>query len=339
MAAGCQEKRVMSTDVPSTIEPSPPAEVPPPDSVPAGLGRRFFAFLVDGLLLGIVGAFVGLALSDTLVRMGAFARLIGFGIALCYFGALDGSLGNGQTIGKRFLRLKVLNAQGGLLSFEPAAIRFAIFAIPFFVNGLPLAISRTPAIVTALLSIVIFGVGAANLYLLIFNRPTRQGLHDLSVGSYVVMAESRGPIVSTPFWKPHWAVVGAILVVFGVVPAILEPLLLKKDTFAQMMADARIVESIDGVQNAGVHQISAFQTGARGATKLLSIDINWTGDAGNEEQLADRVAKLLIENDRSLQNYSKLRIAITRGYDLGIGSHWASRAFAYSPDEWRSRVK
>jgi hypothetical protein len=63
------------------------------------------------------------------------------------------------------------------------------------------------------------------------------------------------------------------------------------------------------------------------------------GEPGNEEEIADQVAKVIIQNDHSIQNYSRMRVAITRGYVLGIGSRWALRAFGYSPDEWRSRVQ
>jgi uncharacterized RDD family membrane protein YckC len=329
----------MSTDIPVTIESPPPSVAPLPGSVMGGVWRRLFAFLLDAFLLGIVGAIVGAAFFDTLVRMGPLARVVGFCIALCYFGLFDSSVGSGQTIGKRFLRLKVVDAQGGMLSLEEAILRFIVFAVPFFANGLPLPISRTPWVVSALLGVVVFGGGATNLYLLIFNRPMRQGLHDLSVNSYVVMNELEGPIVSGPFWKPHWAIIGTLVVLLGAIPSLIVPFLLGKGTFAQMMTDATLVERLDGVQSAAVQETSVFHSGDSGSAKLLSIDIRWTGEPGNEEQIADQVAKVIIQNDHSIQNYTRMRVAITRGYDLGIGSRWTSRAFGYSPDEWRSRVQ
>jgi uncharacterized RDD family membrane protein YckC len=273
----------MSTDIPVTIEPPPPSDALLPGRVMGGIWRRLFAFLLDAFLLGIVGAIVGAAFFDTLVRMGPLARVVGFCIALYYFGLFDSSVGNGQTIGKRFLRLKVVDAQGGMLSLEEAILRFIIFAVPFFANGLPLPISRTPWVVSALLGIVVFGGGAANLYLLIFNRPMRQGLYDLSVNSYVVMTESEGPIISGPFWKPHWAVVCTLVVLLGAIPALIVPFLLRKGTFAKMMRDATLVERIDGVQSAGEHETSVFHSGNSNSAKLLSVDVRWTGEPGNEE--------------------------------------------------------
>jgi hypothetical protein len=129
---------------------------------------------------------------------------------------------------------------------------------------LSLPISRTPWVVSALLGIVVFGGGGTNLYLLIFNRPMRQGLHDLTVRSYVVMSESEGPIVSKAFWKTHWAIIATLIVLIGAVPSLIIPRLLRKDTFAQMMADAKLVERIDGVQSAGMHETSVFHFGDSG---------------------------------------------------------------------------
>jgi uncharacterized RDD family membrane protein YckC len=329
----------MSTDIPVTIEPPPPSVALLPGSVVGGVWRRLFAFLLDAFLLGIVGAIAGAAFFETLVRMGPLARVVGFCIALCYFGLFDSSVGGGQSIGKRFLRLKVVDAQGRMLSLEESILRFIVFGVPFFANGLPLPISRTPWIVLALLGVVVFGGGATNLYLLIFNRPMRQGLHDLTVNSYVVMNESEGPVVSGPFWKPHWVIIGALVVLLGGVPSLIVPFLLRKGTFAQLMTDVTLVERIDGVQSAAVNKARVVHSGDPSSATLLSIDIRWTGETGNEEQIADQVAKVIIQNDHSIQNYTRMRVAITRGYDLGIGSRWTSRAFAYSPDEWRLRVQ
>lgn len=330
----------MGTNIPElTAEPPPPSVVLSPGNAIGGSWRRLLAFLVDSFLLGIIGSIIGAVFFDTLVAMGPWARAVGFCIALCYFGSFDSSEGNGRTIGKRVLRLKVVNAQGCMLSLKEAILRFTVFSVPFFANGLSLPISRTPWFVSAVIGVVVFGGEATNLYLLIFNRPMRQGLHDLSVRSYVVMKEAEGPIVTRPFWKTHWAIIASLVALLGAVPSLIIPRLLHRGTFPQMLTDATLVESIDGVQSARVRETSEFHFGDKASGKFLTIDIQWTGEPGNEAGIADQVAKLILQNDHSIQDYSRLRIEITRGYDLGISSRWASRAFGYSPDEWRARVQ
>lgn len=74
-------------------------------------------------MLGIVGMLLSALLFDTFARMGVYARLIGFAIALAYFGVLNSRIGGGQTLGKRWLGIRVVDAQGQLLSPPRALLR------------------------------------------------------------------------------------------------------------------------------------------------------------------------------------------------------------------------
>ncbi len=62
------------------------------------LWRRLAATLADMLLLGGVGVVLCALFFERFVRMGAWARLVGFAIALAYATMLDG---RGGTLGKR----------------------------------------------------------------------------------------------------------------------------------------------------------------------------------------------------------------------------------------------
>jgi uncharacterized RDD family membrane protein YckC len=59
-----------------------------PSNQIAGAWRRLFAFLLDGLLLGVLGFSLGLVAHDDLVALGDWGRAVGFAIALTYFNAL-----------------------------------------------------------------------------------------------------------------------------------------------------------------------------------------------------------------------------------------------------------
>jgi uncharacterized RDD family membrane protein YckC len=145
--------------------------------------RRLFAFLLDGLLLGAFGACLGLVAYDRLAALGDWGRAVGFAIALVYFGAMDSELSGGQTLGKRILGVKVIRANGAPLSVSASTLRATIFCVPYFLNGT----SIEAGVVTSwLVSFLVFGVGVSIVYLLLFNRQTRQSLHDLAVGAHVV---------------------------------------------------------------------------------------------------------------------------------------------------------
>lgn len=304
----------------------------------AGTWRRLFAFAIDSLLVGIFGAVIGTLLFETLVQMGEWARLIGLMISLLYFGFSESAAGGGRSLGKRLLGLRLTNAQGGILSFEEASLRFLVFGIPFLANGLSLPLTHGATFFTTVMGLVIFGLGGANLYLVLFNRPMHQGLHDMVVKSYVVYAHPEGAVAHRSVWKGHWTVLGIYALLLCTLPFFILPKILKSGSFPQMMEDLRCVQGIQGVQNAAVHEVKVFHGGAQTSDRVFSIEVTWTGPEGNEEAVADQIAKDMLLNDKDIANYSKLRIAITRGYDLGIGSRWYSRAFAYSPEEWRQRL-
>jgi len=116
------------------------------------------------------------------------APLIGFFLALPYFGILNSRAGNGQTIGKRLLSLQVVDCNGDTLSFSDSLLRYFVLAIPFYLGNVAFPVTRTPWIASALFTMVTFGGGAATAYLIAFNRRTRQGLHDLAVDSFVADA-------------------------------------------------------------------------------------------------------------------------------------------------------
>ena len=101
--------------IPPPIPGSPDSTVA---SIPAerrigSLWRRFVAFLIDGIVVGIVGTVVALPFFDPLSRLGAWGRLLGFCLALPYYGILNSRIGNGQTLGKRWLSLQVVDARPG----------------------------------------------------------------------------------------------------------------------------------------------------------------------------------------------------------------------------------
>jgi hypothetical protein len=73
-----------------------------------------------------------------------------------------------------------------------------------------------------------------------------------------------------------------------------------------------------------------FHSGDSGSAKLLSIDIRWTGEPGNEEQIADQVAKVIIQNDQSIQNYTRMRVTITRGARTVNVGYWLSKKNRYT---------
>lgn len=300
--------------------------------------RRIIAFVIDGIIVGSVAFVITIPFFETLSRLGPFGRVLGFLLALPYFAILNSRIGQGQTFGKRWMNIQVTDSDGKTISFGKSLVRYTVFAVPFYLNQIVLPTSRTPWIISSLISLTIFAVGGATLYLVLFNRRTRQGVHDLAAGSYVADSNKSGPLKKQPIWRAHWLILGSLLLVLTLGLSILSRKLSKWGPFPELLEDSRLVEEMEGVQSAGVQDLTWANWGSETRKKILVMNVFWTGRSANEEAFANEVAKLILQRDPNVQNHDLLRVVIIRGYDLGIAHAQVSRSFEHTPTEWKSRL-
>ena len=74
----------------------------------SGFWRRGAALMIDWLILGLPMLLLGLLMFRWLAGLGQTGRLIGFVVALLYFGLSNSRLSGGQTIGKRLQGIRVV---------------------------------------------------------------------------------------------------------------------------------------------------------------------------------------------------------------------------------------
>ena len=308
----------------------------PPDRAIGSLWRRIVAFVIDGIIVGIAGSVIALPFFETFSHLGPWGRLVGFFLALPYFAILNSTIGDGQTLGKRWMHLQVVDAHGNTISFPKSLIRYAVFAVPYYLNGISLPVTRTPWIVSSLIELLIFAVRGATLYLVLFNRHTRQGIHDLAAGSYVADADKMGPLKTQPIWRIHWAILASLLAIFSLATGILGNKLAKWGSFPQMLQDVRLIEDMKGVQQAGVQDLTWNNWSGNERKKIFVVNVFWTGKSADEEAFANRVAKLILKSDPKVQEHDLLRITMIRGYDLGIAHAQVSHPFERTPADWNA---
>ena len=323
---------------PLTGDPEVPVNLPPDREV-GSLWRRIVAVLIDSIVVGIAGTLIALPFFDFFSRLGAWGRLVGFCLAVPYFVLLNSRIGKGQTLGKRAMHLQVVNASGEPISVSKSFIRYLVLSAPFFLNKLTLPITRTPQIVMYLLTTVVFGLGAITIYLVLCNRRTRQGVHDLAAGSYVADADKSGALVVHPIWRGHWVVLGALVVVAVIGGKVLESKLTKLADFPAMLADARVVEDMEHVQSVGVSDLTWTPSSSAEKTTIYVVNVFWSGQQNQEEAFAKQVASRILENNPHVANRDRLRIVIIRGYDLGIAQAQRSNPFEDSPANWKTNLQ
>lgn len=133
--------------------------------------RRFVAYLVDAIILGVVGAVIngiigavaGVSGADA-TSTGVRSGLVGLILGLIYFGYLWTR--TGQSIGYLAMGIRVVRADGAPITFGLAAARYALVYLSF-------VLCFVPAIISA------FMIGLS---------PRKQAIHDAMVGTVVVRA-------------------------------------------------------------------------------------------------------------------------------------------------------
>jgi len=319
-----------------------------PSAYPIGSFRsRILAFIVDCSILYVVGRIVGAAFYDTLSMLGLWGRACGFCIALVYFMTMESRIGGGQTLGKRLFRLRVVNAQGGLITWNRAAIRYIICAIPFFLIEPRYTMSYTTWGVSALITFIDLGVGGASLYLLIFNSRTRQGLYDVAMKTYVVESRALGPIQTKPIWGLHWSVICSYLILIALAElskGITTDWQQKSAYISQFLQEEQLIAKLGGVQTGKVRIFMPIPYDGSALGNLVPkkrnaiVTVQLDRSTANREIFADQVAAIVLQTDTRAKKEDSIQIRIGRSYDLVISSGNDYQYFTHTPAEWHQRV-
>jgi len=298
----------------------------------AGFWRRTAAFLVDALLLGIVGMLAGWALFDVFARMGGYGRLLGFIVALAYFGVMNSARFSGQTLGKRLLRVRVVGQDGSLLSLPKSLLRYCVLGIPFFLNRAPIDVAALPTPFAYGLSLVVLGGIFSILYLYLFNRRGRRSLHDLAAGSCVVTASMPvGLVKPAPVWRVHLVVVGVLLAASAALPALTGPLA-QNASFAGLLSAHKAILAQPGVQNAQVVHNMAFGSDGTASVKSVVAQVSLVDRRTKDAALAEHIARILLANDKTASSMSAIHVTLVHGYDIGIASSWNAERYRFTPE-------
>jgi uncharacterized RDD family membrane protein YckC/sulfur transfer complex TusBCD TusB component (DsrH family) len=256
---------------------------------------------------------------------------VGFAIALAYFGICNSRITGGQTLGKQWLGVRVIDAGGQALSLPRSLLRYTVLGAPFFFNGLPIDPQRvTSSALGYLLVFIVFGGGLAIVYLYLFNRRTRQSLHDLAVGSYVVRAEPDTQMPLPIMWRGHLVAV-ALLAVTTLGSPVIANRLWQSETFADLLPIHRILSVQPHVMTVQVMRgwVSAQGKESHYLKSQLRLDAPMIDDDAMAKGVAQQMAKI----DSNLATEDSILVDLNYGYDMVIASGWRMHRYSFKPDE------
>jgi len=282
--------------------------------------RRALAFAVDYFAIVLICWSVALVLKDTIVSLGDWARIIGFAIAVAYFAVLDSNILDGRSPGKRLLGIRVVVETGQPPSVARAAVRASILAIPFALNGLVIpGTAKNATFWGVLLILGVFGLGLALLYLFLFNRNTRQSLHDWLPGTFTVCGRPEFDATQLPsIWRPHLAIAGALLLLAAVLP----PVGMRyAQTLAHEWADLEKLQRASVVVERHPEVVGASVSHWRegDGRQYFLINARIKDDPSGKRPLADSLVKQ-VRNEIPTTTRNPVVVQFSHGWTMGL---WA----------------
>lgn len=169
--------------------------------VPAHSGKRFFAYIIDYLIVTIAASIGGALVGLTSIG-GAGGTALGGGLLMLavillpfiYFTYFH-STESGATIGKKAMKLKLITGTGTLVSAPVAFVRCLLTLVVPFVGYALIGLSTVSAIasgnegmigISAVAIVIGIFVAAFGPYLMIFFNSERQSLFDIICRTRVV---------------------------------------------------------------------------------------------------------------------------------------------------------
>lgn len=302
-----------------------------------GIWARLGAWLIDLVTVGAVCFGLGWLTMDYVSTLGSKGRLIGLAVGVAYFGVTASGLGGGQSLGMRLLGLKVLSVSGRPLGLAAALGRAALLVTPVILNGWMFAVPETQwAYVLGVLIIsAVVGLVLAQIYLLIFNRPTRRLVHDLVFGAVMVRVAVKG--FDVPPGRRH-AGVAAGIVVATVAGLLALSLVLGREmpslgaATANLTPVIRAVNAVPGVSGAEV-QDNTTTFYPTGGTSTVHRNLLVSGRVGVWPEEPDEVIAQIGAATVGVYAFAPdqgLSVTLLRGFDLGFASYSNGKTRVYS---------
>lgn len=279
--------------------------------------KRFLGFLIDVLVLGIVGYISGFLFEHFYIAIGGYGKIIGFLISMVYFSVFDSKLFNGQTIGKKIVKIKVVNQQNETITIGNSIFRSLFYSLTILLNGISFPnFKYLPVII--IIGIILFSLFVLEAWLFIFNRSTGQTLHDLLSKTYVVDSSNTQVIDKTNNNK-----VFRLVIIIPIVISVLvvgSNLYIKKTNFNDMLYLVDVIQNQLSVRNTTINKSVTKYYGTNDSAESNYILINCYKTNQNEssDELSLMIADIIINSNLVYKESESLIIVVNSGFDIGI---------------------
>ena len=319
----------------------------------AGFWRRIAAIAIDLIVMAIPLLIFGFIFRGFAYSLGPWGRLIGYSFALAYWSFYNSERRGGQTIGKRVSKIAVVNADGKFLSIQNSFKRASILTLIGLLNGWSISIFANP-ILLALQTIVVFGGLITIFYGIVFNRTTRQGVHDLLAGSYVIKIPINETKPPQQLPKIHKNIIysiiglGVILGMFGMSFYTFNAV--DRKPFSGLSGEeGNLQELHDKIARqgdfitVGIQRISRRSFSSAETLEDINIDI-WAKEScshtiDNCDELINQVAKIVLNDYSEIEELTGMQIAIVNRFDFGLATSNSTVGAQLRIEDWHNRLE
>ncbi|WP_191017762.1 RDD family protein [Treponema zioleckii] len=287
---------------------------------------RLFAFAIDMFILKQALALSALALGDFYARLNSWGKVLGALIALVYFGLGDSKLFGGQTLGKLAMGIRVADKHCEGISVQKSLVRSFWLFFRVTLNA-PSFSSSKYILILFLEGFVFYSIWFLELYFFIVNRGTRQSLHDLIAGTFVIEAESKGEISFVNKKKAIYC--SLVLVEFVFAGAICITLAAQKFGFDQSLkVQSQIQEALPVYSTSIRHSKTKREGDGTESGKKLSIRTCLKNNASDIKAIARQIGKIVSESGLASEDESCSLKICYNGYDLGILENYDTKSYS-----------
>ena len=324
-----------------------------------GFWFRLLADSLDAIFLAIFGYFVIISRSGQIFYiLGDAGILVGLCVAFLYFGLLQSSIGNGQSLAKKILKIQVLKMDGSYMSLPVSFLRYAVIACIFYGGNIwDALVSIYPQLVGSfVISGFIFALFvflSVGTIILVAFHPLKRGLHDLIAGTVVIRVGRYDKDQIKELANPQRAkkaylamcivcvliISGSMILDWMLIGKIDSPTASAYITHEESVALKEIETSLEeetAYDSVVVTPMNVLFTFRRGETetdvriKVLHVKARISPFEGKPVNLQNAVS-LISQRSTYLENYDCINFMINQGINIGIFNTFSFASYEFTP--------
>ncbi len=286
------------------------------------------ALLYDTIILVVIGYSLAFLIEDFLVSIGNYGLLVGFVIQATYFTICNSKLTKGQTVGKYIMNIQVVDINGNTIGVGKSFLRTLILSLPYFAFGFTVNV-----VVSALQTIIQSSMAIGVVVIYIFNKQTRQSLHDLIAGTFVATtARNEEPVPLPRVTKTPFYVFGGLVTLVTIFTVFIA---IWRAPNPNVLSTYSKVSEINGVIKAAVIENTTIFNGSKTLSYNANIWVQDLPDNLENDKIVREVVQIILNNATNINSFDVISISVTRGFNIGIAGWSSTKSVWKSPNQWR----